>query len=128
MHYEKRCEFKVAAKKWLWWKANGKNFNNDNSGKLPSHISLGFSTELSLLKFFAISLPSQLFLGDHLGFHIIFRNRGPHFFTTWLIFFASFCKCIMWSWKIAIINVCYSYLQHCGEFYCTMCMYILYKT
>jgi len=24
-------KFKVATKKWLWWKANGKNFNNDNS-------------------------------------------------------------------------------------------------
>jgi len=42
------------------------------------HISLRFGTkslELSLLKkIFAINLPSQPFLGHHLGFHIFFHN------------------------------------------------------
>jgi len=30
--------------------------------------------ELLLLKIFAINLPSQAFLGHHLGFHILFHN------------------------------------------------------
>ena len=45
------------------------------------------STELSLLNFFAISLPSQPFLGRQLGFHRFFHNGllgATHFFYSWL--------------------------------------------
>jgi len=30
---KKDMKCKVAAKKWLWWLANGKIYNNDNSGE-----------------------------------------------------------------------------------------------
>jgi len=32
-HRKKDMKFKVADKEWLWWYANGKNFNNDHSGE-----------------------------------------------------------------------------------------------
>jgi len=41
------------------------------------HVSLGFGTKFTwivVIKHFTISLPSQPFLGRHLGFHIFFHN------------------------------------------------------
>jgi len=41
----------------------------------PSEMWTKFNLpELSSLKFFAINLPSQPFLGHHLGFYILFHN------------------------------------------------------
>jgi len=50
------------------------------------HISLWFGTKfiwIVVIKFFAISLPSQPFLSRHFGFHIFFTSsflRASHFF------------------------------------------------
>ena len=48
------------------------------------------SPELLLLNFFTINLPSQPFLGRHLGFHIFFHHslsEGCTLFTAWLFWF-----------------------------------------
>jgi len=55
------------------------------------HISLGFGIKFTwtvVIKNFAISLPSQPFLGIHLGFHIFFHYGllGPHtIFYSWAV-------------------------------------------
>jgi len=65
------------------------------------HTSLGFSTKfiwIAAIKIFAINLPSQPFLGRHLGFHIFFLLGGCTFFYSWAVFgldFTSFCNCIL---------------------------------
>ena len=68
---------------------NGKNFNNNNSGEFGAAWSIGTKfTRIVVIKIFTINLPSQPFLGCHLGFHIffhhsLFKGRTP-FFTAWL--------------------------------------------
>jgi len=45
--------------------------------------------ELLLLKFFAINLPSQSFLGRHLVFHFFFTMAllgAAYFFYSWAVF------------------------------------------
>ena len=53
---------------------------------LPSPRSTRFGTKFIriVIKIFEISLPSQPFLGCHLGFHIIFHNGATQFFYSWL--------------------------------------------
>ena len=58
---------------------NGKIFNNDNSGEIvllpPSFTRIQHQIHLNVfIKIFTINLPSQPFLGRHLGFH---------FFSPW---------------------------------------------
>ena len=68
---EKRCEIQGGGQEMAVMVVNGKNFNNDNSGEFLCRLVLAQnSPELLLLKF----LPSQPFLGRHLGFHIFFHH------------------------------------------------------
>ena len=65
------------------------------------------SPELSLLKICTINLPSQPFLGRHLGFHIFFHHslsQGRTLFLQLSCFgldFTSFCICIPQSRPMA---------------------------
>ena len=102
---EKSCEIQGGGQEWLWWYANSKNFNNDNSAEsvLPLHVSLWFGTKFTwivVIKIYAISLPSQPFLAVTLDFTsfftITFLGAAP-FFYSWggfWIRFTSFCNYI----------------------------------
>ena len=56
------------------------------------HVNLCFGTKFTLIvviKIFTINLPSQPFLGRHLGFHIFFHHglfRGHTFFYSLAVF------------------------------------------
>ena len=70
------------------------------------NFGAAYSPELSLLKIFTINLPSQPFLGHHLGFHIIFLHRffeGCTLFEQLCCFGLdfTFCICIPQSWPMA---------------------------
>jgi len=99
--HEKVVKSKVAAQKWLWWSDNGKNLNNNISGKfvLPSPTGNQHqnSPEMLLLKFCnyqittATSGPppliSQLF-------HAAFFARATPFlqFRYFCVDFTPFCN------------------------------------
>ena len=74
------------------------------------------SPELSLLNFFTINLPSEPFLGRHLGFHIFFHHslfEGRTLFLQLGCFgldFTSFCICIPPSWPMASFGAFLIYL------------------
>ena len=94
-------------------------------------------------KIFAINLPSQPFLGRHLGFYIFSQwpSWGPHtFFTAGLFWirFHFFSNCILQSWHIAINGCCYlfslffmqanicSALHVCHAYFLKKKLYVLY--
>ena len=133
-HREKDMKSKVAAKKWLWWKVNSKNFNNDNSGKfvLPS---LEFGTKFTwifIIKIFAINLHHSHFLAATLNFTSFFTMAfmRPHsFFYSCIVFglhFASFC--MLQSWQIAINGCCYlsSFFPFCRQILAVFHMCIMH--
>ena len=73
-------------------------------------MPLGLGTKFTLIvviKFFTINLPSQPFLGRHLGFHIFFHHSLFEGRTVFLqlgcfgLDFISFCICIPQSWPMA---------------------------
>ena len=53
---------------------NSKNCSNDNSGDLVLNGEGNTNSPELSFKFFFINLPSQPFLGRHLGFHIFFHH------------------------------------------------------
>ena len=69
--HEKVVKSKVAAQEWLWWSNNGKNFNNNNSGKFVSLIHK--FTWVNVIKNFVIIRPPQPLLGRHLWFPNFFH-------------------------------------------------------
>ena len=80
------------------------------------YISLGFGTKFTwivIIKIFAINLPSQPFLGHHLGFHIFSQRPswGLHNFFTIGLFLDYFSLCFVIvcckSWHISINGCCY---------------------
>jgi len=111
---------KMAAKKWLWWYCRliAKNLITTIQENLCCllPISLGFGTKfiwIAIIKIFTIDLPSQPFLGHHLGFHIFLQwpSWGHTFFYSLAVFFwldfTSFCNCILQCWHISINGCCY---------------------
>jgi len=104
-HSEKRCEIQGGGQEMAVIVGyNGKIFNNNNSGEivLPSPLFTRIWHQIHLncrYKNFAISLPSQPFLGRHLGFHIFFHYGlfGPHSFFIAGLFWITFCNCILCS-------------------------------
>jgi len=110
---EEVCDPKklIVKKMWnpRWWPRNGCDGKlmvkfltttiQVNLASIPSetwrkqyHI-----TWIVVIKNFAISLPSQPFLGRHLGFYIFFHNglfEAAHFFTAGLFWIRYVYKCV----------------------------------
>ena len=54
---------------------NGKNFNNNNSGKFGAKTKQHqIHPRIAVIKIFTLNLPSQPFLGCHLVFYIFFHH------------------------------------------------------
>ena len=126
------CKKRVRPSKRLWWK---KMWNprwrprNGCDGRLMVKIlittiqvnlvPLGLGTKFTwivVIKIFTINLPSQPFLGRHLGFHIFFHHslsQGRSLFLQlgcfWLDF-TSFCICIPQSRPMAGFGAFLTYL------------------
>ena len=127
------CKKSVRPSKRLWWK---KMWNprwrprNGCDGKLMVKIlittiqvnfgaawSIGTKfTWIVVIKFFTINLPSQPFLGRHLGFHIFFHHSLFEGHTLFLqlgcfgLDFTSFCICIPQSRPMACFGTFLTYL------------------
>ena len=105
--------------------SNGKNFNNaGNSHKfvLPFLLCTIFGTKFTwiiVIKIFAISLPSQPFLGHHHEFHVFYYGflEAPHFFTVWIRFhFFLQLHAVMLALKIFCHACIFLYCsQQCGD-------------
>ena len=108
---------------------------------------LSLSPELPLLKFLLLSLPSQSFLGYHLGFHIFFTMAflgAAHCFTAGLFFGLDFtCICnYMPSMAVVTCDFFFFYLYRSalhvyhGNFFVNKCctcqwlrhIYIIYSS
>ena len=107
---------------------SSRNFNSDYSGKfvLPSPHFTMIWHQIHLIKIYAINLPSQPFLGCHLGFHIFFHNgllggRILYFIAGLFLDQISFLfYCMLQSWP-TIINVCW-YLPSFLYRWCVPCI------
>jgi len=90
-HWENRCEIQGDSQEMTDY---GKIFNDSNSGAKSWNMEKATQIHLNVvIKTFAISLPSQPFLGCHLGFHILFHNNGlgdTHFLTAGLFWIRSY--------------------------------------
>ena len=82
-------------------------------------VPLGLGTKFTsivVIKIFTINLPSQPFLGHHLGFHIFFHHSLFEGHTLFLqlgcfgLDFTSFCICIPQSWPMASFEAFLTYL------------------
>ena len=82
-------------------------------------MPLGLGTKFTLIvviKIFTINLPSQPFLGRHLGFHIFFHHSLFEGRTRFLqlgcfgLDFTSFCICIPQNWPMAGFGAFLTYL------------------
>jgi len=95
---KKDVKSKVVAKKWLWWPRSGCDGRlmakflittiQVNLVPNPWRRQDKFTWIVVIKKKIAISLPSQPFLGRHLGFHIFFHyglfGAAP-FFYSWAV-------------------------------------------
>jgi len=101
---KKVVKSKVAAQKWLWWSDNGKNFNNNISGKfvLPPPTGNGHQNppEMLLLKILPLSDHHSHYWSatfDFTTFSCCLFCMAHTFFLQFGCFcvdFTSFCNCI----------------------------------
>jgi len=134
-HCEKDVKSKVVAKKWLVSRLMAKILIRAIQVNLVPNTSETWRrqhkfTWIVVIKVFAISLPSQPFLGRHLGFHIFIHNDllGSHTLFSQLSCFGLdeiytlvvVPVCISCQRNAYLVNLCLANLRHAGCISCKL--------